>query len=48
MDNNKDYILANITENDILTISEYEKDLSEKKNSDIVLIAYQPGKKAEV
>jgi precorrin-3B methylase len=45
--NMKDYMLADISDEDLLTISEVEKKLSEKTNEDIVLIAYQPSNKAE-
>lgn len=43
----KDYKIANITEEDVMTISKLEKQLSDKVKSDIVLIAYQPENKTK-
>ncbi|MDD3173782.1 MAG: hypothetical protein PHF63_09000 [Herbinix sp.] len=43
----KDYTVANISEEDVLTISQLEKSISNKTNNDIVLIAYQPQNKAK-
>jgi hypothetical protein len=43
----KDYTVANISEDDILSISKLEQVINEKNNKDIVLIAYQPNNKAE-
>jgi hypothetical protein len=42
-----DYSVAHISQEDIQTISNLEKTLSDKSNQDIVLIAYQPNKKAK-
>ena len=42
MKKSKDYIYANIPDEDLVAISSCEKTLSEKLNQDIVLIAYQP------
>lgn len=44
---NSNYALANISNDDLLIISEIEKKLSKKTNQDIVLIAYQPSSIAE-
>jgi hypothetical protein len=41
----KDYAVANISEEDVVTISKLEKQLSDRVNDDIVLIAYQPNNK---
>jgi len=41
----KDYTVAKISEEDVDTISKLEKQLSDRVNNDIVLIAYQPNKK---
>ena len=43
----KDYKVANITEEEVITISKLEKQLSDRSDSDIVLIAYQPENKAK-
>jgi len=43
----KDYTVANISDEDVASISMLEKQLSDKTNQDIVLIAYQPEKKAK-
>ena len=40
-----DYTVAKISEEDVDTISKLEKQLSDRVNNDIVLIAYQPNKK---
>lgn len=42
-----DYTVANISDEDIASISKLEKDIKDKDNKDIVLIAYQPKNKAE-
>lgn len=44
--NLKDYAVANISEEDVLSITELEKALSSRDHKDIVLIAYQPKDKA--
>lgn len=44
--NFNDYSVADISEEDIQTISKLEKTLSDKSNQDIVLIAYRPNEKA--
>lgn len=38
---NKDYAIANISEEDIKNITKLEQSLKSKTNQDIVLIAYQ-------
>lgn len=43
-----DYTVANISEEDIASISKLEKAIKDKDNKEIVLIAYQPNNKAEV
>lgn len=43
----KDYSVANISEEDIVSISKLEQVIKDKDNKDIVLIAYQPNHKAE-
>lgn len=43
----KDYKVANISEEDVVTISKLEKQLSDRADSDIVLIAYQPENKSK-
>lgn len=43
----KDYIFANISDEDVLTISRLEKTLSEKAKEDIILIAYQSEKQPD-
>lgn len=43
----KDYKVASISEDDVVTISKLEKQLSDRANDDIVLIAYQPEYKAK-
>lgn len=40
----KDYQLADISDEDVETLTKLEKQLSDKVNHDIVLIAYQPNK----
>lgn len=37
-----DYMVANISEEDIQSISKLEQSIKEKEKKDIVLIAYQP------
>lgn len=39
-----DYTVANISKEDVESISKLEKVIGEKLNEDIVLIAYQPSK----
>ncbi len=42
MKDSKEYVYAKVSEEELDTISNCEKTLSEKLNQDIVLIAYQP------
>ena len=43
----KDYSIANISNEDVSYITELEKTISSKTNTDIVLIAYQTINEAE-
>jgi hypothetical protein len=42
-----DYCIANISNEDVISISELEKVISSNTNKDIVLVAYQTTKEAE-
>jgi hypothetical protein len=42
-----DYCIANISNEDVISISELEKVISSKANKDIVLVAYQTMNEAE-
>ncbi len=44
----KDYNVANISEEDITSITKLEESLSSKVQQDIVLIAYSSSSKAQV
>ncbi|MHB8129462.1 MAG: hypothetical protein ACYDEX_10725 [Mobilitalea sp.] len=44
---NSEYTIADVSKDDISIISDLEKSLSSQKNTDIVLIAYQPNKKVK-
>lgn len=45
--NFKDYCIANISNEDVSSISELEKTISSKTDKDIVLIAYQTSEAEE-
>ncbi len=43
----KDYTVADISEDEVVTIKKLEEVLSDKVNQDIVLIAYSPNSKVK-